>query len=144
LQLIKFRSVIIKTRKTKYKIKRTTTLIKEIKSILKKNVNEHFINLIKTMKFKFKESISNVDVKLDDLTKIVKKMTINVDNLINCVFFLCEQNYFESNQFYFSQMFSCYSQSNQSFMLDSRSFSMFLQRVLIYWHSYDYININFD
>jgi hypothetical protein len=46
LQLIKSRSVIIKTRKIEYKIKRTTTLMKEMKSIMKKNVNEYFINLL--------------------------------------------------------------------------------------------------
>jgi hypothetical protein len=86
LQLIRFRSVIIKTRKTEYKTKRTATLMKEMKSIMKKNVSEHFINLLKTMKSRIEESISSVDVKLDDLTEVMRKMTINVDNLINCVF----------------------------------------------------------
>jgi uncharacterized membrane protein YgaE (UPF0421/DUF939 family) len=69
LQLIRSRSVIIKTRKTNYKTKRTTTLMKEMKSIMKKNVNEHFINLLKTMKSRVEESISSVDVRLDDLRK---------------------------------------------------------------------------
>jgi uncharacterized protein YcsI (UPF0317 family) len=87
LQLIKFRSVIIKTRKIKYKIKRTITLMKKMKSIIKKNVNEYFINLLTSMKFKFEESISNVDVKLDDLTKIMKKIMMNVNNMITYVFF---------------------------------------------------------
>jgi hypothetical protein len=129
LQLIKSRNVIIKTRKTKYKIKRTTTLMKKMKSIMKKNVNEHFINLLKTMKFRFEESISNVDVKLDDLTEVMKKMTINVDNLINCVSFSSDRNHFKSSQFYSSQMLFRYSQSSQSFMFDSKSFSMFLQNM---------------
>jgi cellulose biosynthesis protein BcsQ len=73
LQLIKSRSVIIKTRKTDYKTKRTTTLMKEMKSIMKKNVNEYFVNLLKTMKFRFEKSISSVDVKLDHLTKVMPK-----------------------------------------------------------------------
>jgi hypothetical protein len=97
LQLTKFRSAIIKTRKTKYKTKRTTTLMKEMKSIMKKSVNEHFINLLKTMKFKFEESISNVDVKLDDLTEVMKKITMNVDNLINYILFFNDWNHFESS-----------------------------------------------
>jgi hypothetical protein len=97
LQLIKFRSAIMKTRKTRYKMKRTTTLIKEMKSIMRKSVNEHFINLLKTMKFRFEESISNVDVKLDDLTEVMRKMTMNVDNLINCVFLSNDRNHFESS-----------------------------------------------
>jgi hypothetical protein len=61
LQLIKSRNVIIKTRKTNYKTKRTTTLVKEMKSIMKKNVSEHFINLLKAMKFRVEESISKAD-----------------------------------------------------------------------------------
>ncbi len=129
MQLIRFRSAIIKTRKTEYKTKRTTTLMKEMKSIIRKNVNEHFINLLKTMKSRIEESISNVDVKLDDLTKIMRKMTINVDNLINCMFFSNDRDNSKSSQNYQSYMISRYSSSNQSFMLDSRSFSMFLQNM---------------
>jgi hypothetical protein len=111
LQLIKSRSAIIKTGKTDYKTKRTATLIKEMKSTMRKNVNEHFINLLKAMKSRVEESVSNADVKIDDLTKVMKKMTINVDNLINCVFLSSDRNNFESSQFYFSQMFFRYFQS---------------------------------
>ncbi len=57
---------------------------------MRKNVNEHLINLLKTMKFKFEESILNVDVKLDDFIEIMRKMTMNIDNLINCVFLLSD------------------------------------------------------
>jgi hypothetical protein len=53
---------------------------------MKKNVNEHFINLLKIMKSRIEKSISEINVKLDDLIKVMKKMMINVDNLINCVF----------------------------------------------------------
>jgi hypothetical protein len=60
LQLTRFRSVIIKTRKTEYKTKRTTTLMKEMKSIMKKNVSEHLINLLKTMKSRIEKSICHV------------------------------------------------------------------------------------
>ncbi len=129
LQLIKSRSVIIKTRKIDYKTKKTTTLMKEMKSTMKKNVNEYFINLLKTMKFRNEKSILNVDVKLDDLTEVMRKMTMNVDNLINCVFLSNERSNFESNQDYQSYMSSRYSFSNQSFMLDTKSFSLFLQNM---------------
>jgi hypothetical protein len=97
LQLIRSRSVIIKTRKTNYKTKKTTTLVKKMKSIMKKNVNEHFINLLKAMKSRVEKSISEVDVRLDDLIEIMRKMTINVDNLINCVFLSSERDNFKSN-----------------------------------------------
>ncbi len=127
--MIKFRSAIIKARKIEYKTKRTTTLMKKMKSTMRKNVSEHLINLLKTMKFRFEESISNVDVKLNDLTEIMRKMTMNVDNLINCVFFSSDRNHFESSQFYSLQMLFRYSQSSQSFMFDSRSFSMSLQNM---------------
>jgi hypothetical protein len=103
--------------------------MKEMKSIMKKNVNEYFINLLKTMKSRDEESISNVDVKLDDLTEVMRKMTMNVDNLINCVFFSSERDNSESNQDYQSYMSSRYSSSNQSFMLSSRSFSLSLQNM---------------
>jgi hypothetical protein len=126
LKLIKSRSAIIKTRKIEYKTKKTTTLMKKMKSIMRKNVSEYFINLLKTMKSRFERSISNVDVKFDDLTKIMRKMTVNVNNLINCVFLSSDRNNFESSQLYSSQMLFRYSQSNSSYMLDSRSFSMFL------------------
>jgi hypothetical protein len=112
LQLIKSRSVIIKTRKTDYKTKKTTTLIKKMKSIMRKSVNEHFINLLKAMKSRVEESISKIDVKLDDLTEIMKKMTINVNNLINCVFLSSDRDNSESSQDYQSYMFSRYSSSN--------------------------------
>ncbi len=92
LQLIKSQNVIIKTRKTKYKMKKIATLMKKIKSIMKKNVNKHFINLLKTMKFWIEESILKIDVKFNDLIKIMKKITINVNNLINCVFFSSDQD----------------------------------------------------
>ncbi len=129
LQLIKSRSAIIKTRKTNYKTKRTTTLMKKMKSAMKKNVSEHLINLLKAMKSRVKESISKIDVKLDDLIEIMKKMTINVNNLINCVFLSNDRDNSESSQDYQLYMFSRYSSSNQSLMLSSRSFSMFLQNV---------------
>jgi hypothetical protein len=129
LQLIKSRSAIIRTRKTRYKTKRTTTLMKKMKSIMKKNVNEHFINLLKTMKYRVEESISKVDVKLDDLIEVMKKMTINMNNLINCVFLSNDRDNSESSQDYQSYMSSRYSFLNQSFMLNSRSFSMSLQNM---------------
>jgi hypothetical protein len=112
LQLIKFRNAIIKTWKTSYKTKRMITLMKKIKSIIKKNVNEHFINLLKMMKSRIEEFISKIDVKLDDLIEIMKKMTINVNNLINCVFFSNDRDNSESSQDYQSYMFSRYSSSN--------------------------------
>jgi short-subunit dehydrogenase len=79
---------------------------------MKKNVNEHFINLLKTMKFRVEESISKIDVKLDDLIKVMKKMTINVDNLINCVSFSSDRDNVESSQDYQLYMFSRYFSSN--------------------------------
>ncbi len=103
--------------------------MKKMKSIMKKNVSEHFINLLKTMKSRIKESILKIDVKLDDLIEVMKKMTINVNNLINCVFFSSDRNNSESDQDYQSYMFSRYSSSNQSLMLSSKSFSMFLQNM---------------
>ncbi len=71
--------------------------MKEIKSVMKKNVSEHLINLLKTMKSRVEESISEIDVKLDDLIEVMKKMTINVNNLINCVFFSNDQDNSESS-----------------------------------------------
>ncbi len=66
--------------------------MKEMKSIIKKNVNEHFINLLKIMKSQIEESILEIDIKFDDLIEIMKKITINVNNLINCIFFLNDQD----------------------------------------------------
>jgi hypothetical protein len=106
-----------------------TTLIKERKSTMKKNVNEHFITLLKTMKSSVEEFVSSVDVKIDDLTKVMRKRTINVDNLTNCVFFSNDRSCFKSNQFYSSKMFFRYFQLNQSFMFNSKLFSMFLQNM---------------
>jgi hypothetical protein len=112
LQLIKSQSAIIKTRKTNYETEQTTTLMKKMKSIMKKNINEHFINLLKTMKSRIEESISEIDVKFDDLTEVMKKMKINVNNQINCVFFSSDRDNSESSQNYQSYMFSRYFSSN--------------------------------
>ncbi len=49
------------------------TLMNKIKSIIKKTVNECFINLLNIIKFKFEEFVLNIDVKLNDLIKIMKK-----------------------------------------------------------------------
>ncbi len=100
-----------------------------MKSIMRKSVNEHLINLLKAMKSRIEESISEVDVKFNDLTKVMRKMTINVDNLINCVFFSSERNNSESSQDYQSYMSSRYFSSNQSFMLSSKSFLLSLQNM---------------
>jgi hypothetical protein len=85
--------------------------------------------LLKTMKSRSEESISDVDVKLDDLTEVMWKMTMNVDNLINCVFFSSERSNSESSQDYQSYMSSRYSSSFQSLMLSSKSFSLSLQNM---------------
>jgi hypothetical protein len=79
---------------------------------MRKNVNEYLINLLKTMKSRDEESIPDVDVKLDDLTEVMRKMTMNVDNLINCVFFSSKRNNSESSQDYQSYMSSRYFSSN--------------------------------
>jgi hypothetical protein len=56
-------------------------------------------------------------------------MTINVDNLINCVFLSSDRDNSKSSQNYQSYMISRYSSSNQSLMLDSKSFSMSFQNM---------------
>ncbi len=81
------------------------------------------------MKSRFEKSISSVDVKLNDLTKVMRKMTINVNNLINCVSLSSDRSNFESSQLYSSQMFFRYFHSNSFYMFDSRSFSMSLQNM---------------
>jgi hypothetical protein len=129
LQLARSRSVIIKTRKTDYKTERTAALMKEMKSTMRKSVSEYLINLLKTMKSRNEESISEIDARLDDLTEVMRKMTMNVDNLINCVFLSSDRNHSESSQFYSSQMLFRYSQLSQSFMFDSKSSSMSLQNM---------------
>jgi hypothetical protein len=129
LQLIKSRNVIIKTRKTSYKTKRMTTLMKEMKSTMKKNVNEHLINLLKAMKSRVEQSISETNVKFDDLIEIMKKMTFNVNNSINCVSFSSDRDNFELSQDYQSYMFSRYFSLNQQLMFNSKSLSMFLQNM---------------
>jgi hypothetical protein len=145
LQLIKFRNIIIKTRKIEYKTERTTTLMKKIKSIMRKSVNEYLINLLKTIKSRSEKSISSVNVKLDDLTKVMRKMTMNVNNLINCVFLSSDRSNFELNQFYFSQMSFRYSQSNSLYMLDSRLFSMFFSKyVFSKYVVFEYVFIAFE
>jgi hypothetical protein len=103
--------------------------MKEMKSTMRKSVNEHFINLLKAMKFRIEESISEADVKLNDLIEVMRKMTINVDNLINCVSLSSNRSNSESSQDYQSYMSSRYSSSNQSLMLSSKSSSMFLQNM---------------
>jgi uncharacterized membrane protein YgaE (UPF0421/DUF939 family) len=84
LRLARSKSAILKIRQTEYKTKRSTTLVKKMKSTLEKNVRDRSSNLLRVIKQRRRLS-SEIDTRLNDLTEIMKKMIVNVDNLMNCV-----------------------------------------------------------
>ncbi len=107
------KSAIFKIRQTEYKTKRSTILVKKMKSIFEKNVRDHSSNLLRVIKQRRRLS-SKIDIRLNDLTEIMKKMIVNVNNLMNYVFFFDERENSKSEQYSF-QISSRYSFSDSSF-----------------------------
>ncbi len=100
LHLVRSKSAILKIKQTEYKTKRLTTFVKKMKSILKKNVRDRSSNLLRLIKQREKFS-SKIDTRLNDFTKIMKKIIVNIDNLMNCVFFLINKKILNLNNIYF-------------------------------------------
>jgi hypothetical protein len=129
LQLIKSRSVIIKTRKTDYKTKKRQRWWKKWSRLWKRMSASTSSICWRRWSLEAKNrsqmSMSNLTI----WTEVMRKMTMNVDNLINCVFLSSERNNSESSQDYQSYMSSRYSSSNQSFMFSSKSFSLLFQNI---------------
>jgi hypothetical protein len=84
LRFVRSKSAILKIRQTEYKTKRSTIFVKKMKSILEKNVHDRSSNLLRVIKQR-EEFSSKIDTRLNDFTKIMKKMIVNVNNLMNCV-----------------------------------------------------------
>ncbi len=122
LCLVRLKSAILMIRQTEYKTKRSTILVKKMKSILEKNVRDRSSNLLRVIKQR-RELSSKIDTRLNDLTKIMKKMIVNVDNLMNCVSFFDERENSESEQ-YSSQISFRYS-SQDSSLFDLAAFFSF-------------------
>jgi hypothetical protein len=100
LRLARSKSAILKIRQTEYKTKRSTTFVKKMKSTLEKSVRDRSSNLLRVIKQRRKLS-SEIDTRLNDLTEIMKKMIVNVDNLMNCVSFFDERENSELEQYSF-------------------------------------------
>jgi hypothetical protein len=112
-RLVRSKSAILKIRQIEYKTKRSTIFVKKMKSILERNVRDRSSNLLRVIKQREKLSLK-IDTRLNDFTKIMKKMIVNVNNLMNCVFFFDERENSESEQ-YSSQISLRYSFFDSSF-----------------------------
>jgi predicted protein tyrosine phosphatase len=95
LRFARSKSAILKIRQIEYKTKRSTILVKKMKSTLEKNVRDRSSNLLRVIKQR-EELSSKIDTRLNDFTEIMKKMIVNVDNLMNCVSFFDERENSES------------------------------------------------
>ncbi len=111
-RLARSKSAILKIRQIEYKTKRSTILVKKMKSTLEKSVRDRSSNLLRVIKQR-KRLSSETDTRLNDFTKIMKKMIVNVDNLMNCVSFFDERENSESEQYSFQTSLR-YSSSDSS------------------------------
>ncbi len=100
LYFARSKNAILKIKQIEYKTKRSTILVKKMKSMLEKNVWDRSSNLLRAIKQR-KELSSRIDTRLNNFTKVMKKMTNNVHNLINWVFLFDEREISASEQYSF-------------------------------------------
>ncbi len=85
LRFARLKNAILKIKQIEHKIKRSTIFVKKMKLILEKNVRDCSLNLLRVIKQREK-FLSRINTQLNDFIKIMKKIIININNLINCVF----------------------------------------------------------
>jgi hypothetical protein len=79
-----------KTRKVKFKILKIIALVDEIQLFLSHERDENASDLMRKMKIKTEAIIKQINLHMKKITDVMKKMTINVNNLVNCVFMTAE------------------------------------------------------
>lgn len=85
LKLCRFQITMKKIQKIEFKILKITILINEIQSTLNHFKNKDVVNLMKKMKARTNALDVQKNSNLKEITDAMKKITINVNNLINYV-----------------------------------------------------------
>jgi Asp-tRNA(Asn)/Glu-tRNA(Gln) amidotransferase C subunit len=90
LQLCRFKITMKKTRKVRFKILNIIALVDEMQSFLSHERDENASDLMRKMKIRTEATIKQISFDMKKITDVMKKMTINVNNLVNCVFMTAE------------------------------------------------------
>jgi hypothetical protein len=79
-----------KTRKVRFKILKIIALINEIQSFLSHERNENVSDLMRKMKIRAEATVKQISLDMKKIIDVMKKIIINVNNLVNCVFMTAE------------------------------------------------------
>jgi hypothetical protein len=90
LQLCRFKITIKKTRKMRFKILKIIALVDEMQLFLSHERDENASDLMRKMKIKVEATVKQISLDMKKITDVMKKMTINVNNLVNYVFMTAE------------------------------------------------------
>jgi Asp-tRNA(Asn)/Glu-tRNA(Gln) amidotransferase C subunit len=90
LQLCRFKITMKKIRKVRFKILKIIALVDEMQSFLSYERDENASDLMRKMKIRAEATIKQINLDMKKITNVMKKMTINVNNLVNCVFMTVE------------------------------------------------------
>jgi Asp-tRNA(Asn)/Glu-tRNA(Gln) amidotransferase C subunit len=90
LQLCRFKITMKKTRKVRFKILKIIALVDEMQSSLSHERDENTSDLMRKMKIRIDATVKQISLDMKKITDVMKKMTINVNNLVNCVFMTAE------------------------------------------------------
>ena len=75
-----------KARKIKFKALKITILVKKIQLNFNRQQNESAANLMKRIKTRARITINDsISSNIENLMKVMKKMIMYVENLVNCV-----------------------------------------------------------
>jgi hypothetical protein len=90
LQLCRFKITMKKTRKVRFKTFKIIALVDEMQSFLSHERDENASDLMRKMKIRAETTVKQISLDMKKITDVMKKMTINVNNLVNCVFMTVE------------------------------------------------------
>jgi hypothetical protein len=85
LQLCRSKVTMKKARKVGFKTPKTTALVDEMQPSLSHGRDEDASDLMRKMKARAGATAKQISPDMEEITDAMKKMTINVDNLVNCV-----------------------------------------------------------
>jgi hypothetical protein len=88
LQLCRFKITMKKTWKVKFKILKIIALVDEMQSFLSHERDENASDLMRKMKIRTEATVKQISFNMKKITDVMKKMTINVNNLVNYVFMI--------------------------------------------------------
>jgi hypothetical protein len=85
LQLCRSKVTMKKARKVGFKTPKNTALVNEMQRCLSHGRDEDASDLMRKMKVRAGATVTQISPDMKEITDAMKRMTINVDNLVSCV-----------------------------------------------------------